>query len=267
MISLCLKMPHQSSFFVRTDMASVADSLRQKYGIFAVTGETDADYAIDVAQADADGFCVVTAGGESVRTHNPLRVIDDFIFDHTKYAENIFALHGAAVEHAGRVWVFLASSMTGKTTLTAYLTAQGFGYLTDDCILLHRDTCRVTPCPTPLHIRDGGLEVLKRYESVPEGLQILSEGEYTRYVVTPVNRVREDLPLGGIFFISRTGDTNALSGMPANERIMELMKAPITHYKPSADYLRFLSRLAIQGNCRRLVYHDMAYVAEVLRRG
>ena len=62
--------------------------------------------------------------------------LDEIIFDNTNYDRRIFALHGAAVEWKGKGYLFLAATASGKTTLASYLTSQGFGYITDDCILL-----------------------------------------------------------------------------------------------------------------------------------
>ena len=87
--------------------------------------------------------------------------LDEIIFDNTNYDRRIFALHGAAVEWKGKGYLFLAATASGKTTLASYLTSQGFGYITDDCILLDRVDFQVYPCHTLLHLRDGGVDVLK----------------------------------------------------------------------------------------------------------
>lgn len=87
--------------------------------------------------------------------------LDEIIFDNTNYDRRIFALHGAAVEWKGKGYLFLAATASGKTTLASYLTSQGFGYITDDCILLDCVDFQVYPCHTLLHLRDGGVDVLK----------------------------------------------------------------------------------------------------------
>ena len=69
-------------------------------------------------------------------------------------------LHGAAVEYKGLACLFLDPSNIEKT-LCAYLINIGFGYITEDCILLGRENLFVYACMTPLHIWDGKMNALK----------------------------------------------------------------------------------------------------------
>ena len=196
----------------------------------------------------------------------PLYDIDRYLFEHATYDESIYALHGAAVEWHGKAYLFLAATTSGKTTLTSYLTSRGFGYLTDDCILLRRSDFYVHPYATPIQLRDGGLEVLRAYDTIPKHLELLEEpNSWRRFVYTPSHCITEPLPLARIFFIQRTEDENTLIPMKSTERMTSLMKAPITNYRVDGDYLRLISRLA-KVDCHILRYCDMNYVKELIQR-
>ena len=85
-----------------------------------------------------------------------------------------------------------------------------------------------------------------------------------RYVFEPDNVVSNPLQLGNVFFINRTENENRIEELPMNARIEKLMKAPITPYAVTGDYLRVLLRLANSG-CHILHYSDMGYVQKVVR--
>lgn len=120
--------------------------------------ETGADYT---ALRRAGGYYTVTYGGQTYDTESPLMDIHRQLFEHASYDRSVLALHGAAVAWKGRAVALLAATGSGKTTLTSYLTANGYGYLTDDCVLIDRETLVVYPSVTPLHLREGGVEVLR----------------------------------------------------------------------------------------------------------
>ncbi len=176
------------------------------------------------------------------------------------------ALHGAAIAHNSRAHLFLAPTTAGKTTLTSHLVARGFDYITDDCILLDWDNFTVYPNITPLHLREGSLNVLKRYDALPPSLEFIDDPAYPRYTYTPANCITGPLPLGTIYFIIRTEDENRLEEMSGTEKMKALLKSPIQEYPLNSDYLRTIARLS-RFPCYRLFYNDMDYVAEVIRNG
>lgn len=249
---LIYKPPLQTSFaFVLNDFSAI-EQLKIKYGNYLTEAD---DVTADVVTVDCTSFAA------------PVTAIDRYVFDHTAYDESVLALHGGAVEWRGEAYLFLAATTSGKTTLTSYLTSCGCGYVTDDCILIDRSDFCVHPFTTPIQLRDGGLEVLKRYQAVPEGLALLEEGDaLRRWVYTPENRVKEELPLKRIFFIERTEHENAVINMTTTERMTALMKSPITNYTITGDYLRLLSCLA-KVECHVLRYCDMRYVKELIQNG
>ena len=262
---LSLKMPYQSEWIIETDCPDILSKLEVKYGKYISECKEQKRSDIKILKTSADDY-TVTMKDSIVRTPCPIFYLNRFLFDNPSYDGNILALHGAAVEWENKCYVFLASTTTGKTTLTSYLTHCGCGYLTDDCVLLDRNSLTVFPFSSPLHLRDGGVSVLETYNALPEKLCKLSEKDgICRYVYTPQNTVEHPVPLGEIFFLERNETDNALLPMSATEKLTALLKAPITVYPMTADYLRFLSSLG-KTYCKQLKYCDMNFVKEVIMR-
>lgn len=266
MKTLFLTPPYQTTCAIDTNCVLLEKQLALKYGAYISVQSAPTNHMIRVTKTE-NGYTIKTPT-EIFVSDSPLYEIDKFLFDHTKYDPRVLALHGAAVEWDGKCHLFLAATTSGKTTLTSYLCQDGFGYLTDDCILLDRQNLCVHPLATPIQLRSGGAEVLKHYNALPSNLERLKEGDnLVRYVYTPNNIPSKAVPLANIFFIERTEDENALLDMSTTERITALMKSPITNYPITGDYLRFLSTLAQKIPCYRLRYCDMNYVKELIQNG
>ena len=114
----------------------------------------------------------------------------------------------------------------------------------------------VHACQTPIHLRKGGIEVLTRYNCLPEKLVYCDE----RYIFTPKNLSPSQMALGRICFIER-GTVNETVVLPKAEVLNRLLVAPIVAYPLTGEYIRFLSHLI--PFCSMLRYRDMDYVMEV----
>ena len=261
-----ISCPLQTSFCVETEDKTVLRNLKLKYGRYCTDqGSSDAPY-FAVTREDGGEFFRIRGETEEVCVSSPLGYLSGFLIQTRTFAPNVLALHGAAVESRGAAHLFLAATTTGKTTLTSYLTERGFGYVTDDCVLLDRNEFAVYPCTTPIHLREGGVAVLKRLGISPEGLEHLNDPRFERWVFSPKNPLATALPLGQIFFLFRTEDENARIPLSTNEAMIRLLKAPITDYPITAEHLKTMSRLAARG-VFELRYKDMSFAEEVLRDG
>lgn len=241
------------------DSEGLADNIACRFGDYFGLDKKKECLPFRILQLDEKTFAVHDGKNET-QTENPLLAVDDFLFHQTVFEDSVLALHGAAVEHKGKAYLFLAATTSGKTTLTAYLTQLGFGYLTDDCILLEKSPLRVHPYPTPLHLRKGGVEVLKHLQVALPGLD--DRGD--RLLFQPANKIGRALPLAAIYFIERTDRENSLVPMETQEKIIHLLKSPITPYPFTAEYLRSMSALAVhvKGILR---YHTMDFVARQIK--
>ena len=266
MNTVFLNLPFQSCFEIETDNKKLIEGLSMKYGTYVShTPIEKTDFPIKV-ETFGNEYQISTRDGVHM-TRYPLHEIDRFVFNNTTYSPSIFALHGAAVEWQGHCNLFLAPTTSGKTTLSSYLTTIGFGYVTEDCILLDRTDLCVYPCTTPIQLREGGMNVLLKHNAAPQAYTILDIPPVPkRFVYTPSNCIDYPTPLKNIFFIQLSDCENKLIEMPSIERMTELMKSPITNYPVTGDYLRFIAQLS-KVNCYKIVYKDMDFVKEVIQGG
>jgi len=261
---------HSPIYKIACDDNTLLNSLRILYGKYIsdklpkLAKPTESKlldiYEIEIMPRD-DGDYNFKHGGNCEIVSCPLFELKELCFRVTRFDESIIALHGAAVEYNGMAYVFLAATGNGKTTLTGYLTSSGFGYITDDCVLLDRVDFKVYPHNCPIHLREGGLEVLKQLGKAPNSIGESME----RFVYTPDDTITEPLPLGGIFFIERSGSGNILLKPKSNDIVIELMKSPITNYEVTPYYHRTIMNLA-RKPCRKLMYKDMDFVAETIKQ-
>lgn len=262
MITLYVKKPFQTTYSIKTNSKKLADLLQTEYGKYIEKSEKKADFEIEAIE-DNKIFEIKTSE-RTLKTEYPLYAVSDIFFDNTKYDKSIFALHGSAVEFKNKAYLFLAATTGGKTTLASYLTSSGFGYITDDCILLDRNDFKIYPHTNPIHLRHGGFQVLQKHGISLSKIELLDNMIEKRYVYTPENSVKKAVPLSKIFFIKRIDNQNKTEEMTTTEKMTELLKSPITIYDINGDYLRFISKLA-KTDCQKLFYCDMEYVSETIK--
>lgn len=262
MLTINIIPPFQTAFTIHTNCQTLGELLLLKYGKFATTSDCIATDVITAIKT-YENYKVCYKDNQFF-TKQPLQEIINIMRTNRVFNKNIFAIHGAAVAHNNETYLFLAATTSGKTTLTGYLTTYGFGYLTDDCILLDKESFQVYPFCTPVQLREGGYNILKSLGYLPDNVEFLNDTSIKRYVYTPKNCVRTPLPLKRIFFINRTENRNDLEDMNATKRMISLLKSPITEYELDRTYLKFISKLS-KIPCHELYYCNMDYVAKVIQ--
>lgn len=258
---------HKPDIIVQTDCEVISAQLKSFYGDHAGNSPFNTDgLVISIKKYDDSCgtyiFCCEQEN-ENFKTDSPLYEVSRLAFYKTTFDEGVFALHAAAVEHNGGAHIFIASTTSGKTTLTAYLTAIGMGYITDDCVMLDRASMEVYPYTTPFHLRDGGVEVLKKYGICINDATLVEDRGLKRYVFTPKNCVKTLLKIAKIYFIERSESQNSITDISTSQAIQLLMKSPITPYKLSSEYIKLIARVAAIG-CKSLVYSDMDFVKRII---
>ena len=257
-----IKLPYQNEFLIITDIENIYESLIFKYGRYATIYVNDKiPNNIIEAYKNENGY-TVKYKNEVYNVISAIQAIIELIGKGRKYDGSVYAMHGAAVEKDGQAYLFLARTGTGKTTLTAYLTLKGFGYMTDDCILVNKADLTVSPCSTPIQMRQGGVDVLKG--CLPNFSEELSQVS-DRYALFPGRCIERTLSIKEIFFINRT-DTNEIRELSSMEKNQLLLKSSLTEHKLNADILRFVSKLS-KVKCSELKYRDMDYVLGVINNG
>lgn len=171
-------------------------------------------------------------------------------------------LHAGAVSHNGAAYIFAASTGSGKTTLTAYLSESVGEYISDDEIAIDMISLQVICSPSPLHLREESVPVLHKY-----GINITSpvtEAEaFRRIVYLPEHIASGNIPIGGLFFIRRSAAENSCRPIPADKAVQLIIQNLMSPEVDMAACLRCAIKLAPK--CRTLVYSDMNYVRELLQ--
>lgn len=258
--------PFQTSFCVESEDERFLTNLKLKYGRYCeAQGAKECPCFYVTREPDGERYRIEW-NEEVVHVESPIVYLAREIATCRQFYPHVLALHGAAVEHAGGAYVFLAATTSGKTTLTTFLTQKGFCYLTDDCVLIDRETLEVYPYTTPIHLRAGGVEVLRQSKSCPTSLEHIQDPGFERWTFTPTNCVEKPSPLKQIFFLQRTENENGVISLNTNEIFSRLLKSPIIEYPVTAEYLKIISRLAAAG-AYELRYKDMSFAEEVLRNG
>lgn len=261
--TLYLSAPYQTAYSITTDNSDLEKLLRMRYGRYLTAESEDGRQYRSVVISKYRRAFNMQCGEKLYRTRVPLRAFDSYMLKTVEFDDKVIAFHASAVECGGKAYVFLARSGAGKTTLCAYLTAHGFGYITEDCVLIDRETLRVYPYTAPLRLRPGGITALEAAGVCLPPLKRMLEGELFRYIYEPDNPVEKPLELGGIYFILRTLNMNAAIDMTGTTKMHQLMLSPMIPYPVDGEFLRLMTKIG-SVPCRNLVYKDMNYAAEVL---
>jgi hypothetical protein len=117
-----------------------------------------------------DHFSLSVDGEELVASRRPGQTLGRMFWHINQRAvvsvPGSIVLHAAAVERDGRAVILPAPMESGKTTLSAGLTAAGMGYLTDEAVAIDRSTLRLQGYPKPFSIDRGSWQVLADLEPV-----------------------------------------------------------------------------------------------------
>lgn len=258
-MSITIRLPyHVSAYTISCDCGAendcIYDVFRNYYGIYCSDG-TGGDVVIRVRKLN-DRYMIHFNGNETINA-NPLANIHNIIYAERKIVPNIFALHAGAVSRHGKTAIFAASTASGKTTLISYLLAQGYEYISDDCVFVDMTDLSVYPYHNPVHLREGGVQVLKEYNCLPVSLKYADE----RYIFMPKNLSPMKTEIGGIYFLERTV-INEVVSLKREEAFSHVLKSPITAYRITPEYIRFINRLTPL--CKIVRFRDMEYVAGIL---
>lgn len=246
---------HDENIVIETDSRSFIENLHSFYGDFLQP--VNHLPTISIREKGSDALVKCPEG--EFHSKDAMVFLSEYLFEHTTINKDFFAIHGAAVEYNGKAFILAAPTTGGKTTLTAYLLHHGFGYLTDDCGLVEKNTLLLHPYAKPLHLREGGMAILRQFGIDPPAIHVIRK-HIDRFVWTPENVTTRPTPLGSIFFIER-GEENHSVILSQKQSIALLMKSPVAHLTVNAEHLSFLAKLSCVG-CEKLCYSDMSYVAQ-----
>ena len=131
----------------------------------------------------------------------PMLHANTLMLAYTK-APRFAALHAGAVLRDGQCVLLPAASGHGKSTLTAALTAAGYGYLTDDFVILTEPPIRVRGVPLGVGLKEGSWPVLaNRIPALTEQpIHERSDGKRIRYLPMPHAAPDEPVPVKALVY-------------------------------------------------------------------
>ena len=120
MKNVLISPPFQTPFKITTNCDDLVHLLKLKHGKY-LTASWSHD-AKNITAIKKGNSYSITFSNKMVQDKSGVLAIDEIMFNNTTYDPNIFAIHGAAVEWQGKAYLFLASTTSGKSTLTSYRT-------------------------------------------------------------------------------------------------------------------------------------------------
>lgn len=171
-------------------------------------------------------------------------------------------LHGAALVRHGRSVVLAGRSRAGKSTLAAWLTHRGWGFLTDEAALVDPQTLVVSPFWRPINVRrPGPLERILK--DTPPGRAPDPE------VLVPASAIGAlalAAPLAGMAFPTFTSDEQAvLTPMSPATALVELTQHFPGLIAGGREGFRRLARLVEAVPAYTLGFGDLDDAERVLR--
>ena len=181
---------------------------------------------------------------------------------------NYIMLHGASMSINDTVIGLIATTRTGKSTLTTYLSNNGYSYFSDDIIIVNENTYETLRFPLPISLRS--IEPLKEKMK----LEISHEGynkfrkEYTYYIEN-LNKKRAlinepDMRLSKIFFLNRC-DKIDVEKLKISEAYIKLLHN-IKYSKDFDNEISNLIRLSENIECYELFYDTLENANILIRQ-
>lgn len=211
-------------FTIETNRAGLAALVRDVLRDLRVEGERGSPVGFEVLHTGApppsNPWAVwrngepraMTVADSYVVTHL-LREISRLMFERTG---NRVHLHGAALVRHGRAVVLAGRSRAGKSTLAAWLTYRGWGFLTDEAALVDPEALTVAPFWRPINIRRPGPLDFIVADAPPEKAEVLVPA-------STIGSLAPATPLAGIAFPCFTSEVQqALTRMSPAAALLEL---------------------------------------------
>jgi hypothetical protein len=167
-------------------------------------------------------------------------------------------LHAGGVQKAGVTVALPAPMESGKTTTTAGLLRAGYGYLTDEALVIDRTTWQITPYPKPLSLDMRSIDVLG---GLPAPDHVHAEFDeqwqvpwWTLGSAGVPGRARPDLL---IFPKFRPGKRTELTRAPSGEAVMLLAGSTFEFTRRPRRNLELLAKLVEAMPAFRLIIGDL----------
>ncbi len=257
---------------VRASDPEAFDRLRSLFvATAAPTGNADATFSIYQA---GDSWVIMHDNREvcSCATNHLAPAFKAYVVEQLLLAGDpcdvIF--HAAAVTSHGRAMLISAPPGTGKSTLTMHLLHAGFGYVTDDIVIIGQDGS-IIGAPFAPTLKSGSWPSISGLRPETERLPVHQrpDGQAVRYLDVPPGVRGSAIQAGWIVFLERSPNCTApvmaeLSELDTIKRIVVASYA--THGKLTSDGFRALKGIVSRTRSFVLRYAEAADVVGSLAK-
>lgn len=168
--------------------------------------------------------------------------------------------HGAAlIDAAGRGWMFVGNSKTGKSTTTALLASCGWAVSTDDIAFLEHDGAKVAVrgFRSPIALRDGGRDLLAARGHLPEGGSEMARRMKTGYTPEALGGRWTETVVPSILLFPTIGTHTSIEPMRPSAVLSELViwsRWVLYETLHAQQHLDLLGQLASQSQAFRATF-------------
>jgi hypothetical protein len=158
------------AFRLRTALPEVAEPLGRYLEAFRTPAPLEGPTFEIVRDLGPLGSYLAYLDGELVQRSPSAAGIVDFVLwvvtERAIETDDFLVVHAGVVSWEGRAVLMAAPPDFGKTSLTAALTARGFGYLSDEAALFRPGSTVVYPLPRSLWVGEGAVRAIDALRDV-----------------------------------------------------------------------------------------------------
>lgn len=179
--------------------------------------------------------------------------------------------HAAVIEKGRKAIIFPAVTRSGKTTLAAALSRQGWRFYSDELAVLNKENLKVSPFLLPMSIKNGSVEVLKKYyPALPEAeVYLRPDNKRVRYIIAPQESLaseEEEAPVGALVFLEYSPEAaSSQKEIGKADALKRLAATGSSDRELAMDDVEAMIAIVEQVPCHELVFSDLDNAIELLK--
>ena len=244
------------------------DLLTKTYGAMRWRNGTGADLEYLVEGNYERGFRITRAGCEPLLANEDGELLylfeKDLTIELQRLRRDLYFVHAAAVEFAGKASLLVGASGEGKSTTTWGLLHHGFRYLSDELAAVSLHALRVYSYAHALCLK----EEPPRAYPLPRQILRTSRTLHVPAHNLPSPAISEPLPIRAVFFLERcpTDPSTALEAISSGEAAARLFVQALNPLAHSEDGLSGAIAIARRVSCFRLRLGDLRLTCDLLNK-